>query len=403
MLILGDCLSNLNKIEENSIDLIYLDPPFFSQKIQSLKTRDNKKEYSFNDNWKDINAYISYLKDRLTECKKVLKKTGSIFLHCDRSASHYLRITLDEVFGRDKFQSEIVWVYKRWSNSKNGLLNCHQVIYFYSKSNKFKFNKAFDPYSPTTNIDQIFQKRIKDTNGKTKYKINEDGNYALIEAKRGVPLSDVWQIPYLNPKANERTGYPTQKPILLLERIISLVTDENDIVLDPFCGSGTTLVAAQFLNRKYIGIDISNDAIELCKKRLESPIKSQSALMRLGEGAFISQSYNKTRILESLEAIPVQRNRGIDGFLKVNGTIRPIPIKIQSEKETLEEARKLLLKASEKNKFPIKILVPLINTIGNSNSVMSCNGIITVNDFKEFLVSKEKFIEGEVTYFNTLI
>ena len=113
MLILGDCLVKLKEVKSNSVDLIYLDPPFFSQKIQSLKTRNNEKEYSFDDKWLDIDSYKNYIQERLWECKRVLKKTGSIFLHCDRSASHYLRLTLDEVFGFDGFRSEIVWAYKR--------------------------------------------------------------------------------------------------------------------------------------------------------------------------------------------------------------------------------------------------------------------------------------------------
>lgn len=157
-LIHDDCLQALPLIKPESIDLIYLDPPFFTQKKQRLKNRDNTKEYSFDDTWESINEYINYIKQRLIECRKVLKNTGSIFLHCDRSASHYLKITLDEVFGFDNFQSEIVWAYKRWSNAKIGLLNCHQIIYFYSKTKNFKFNKIFEDYSPTTNIIKSFKK-----------------------------------------------------------------------------------------------------------------------------------------------------------------------------------------------------------------------------------------------------
>ena len=120
----------------------------------------------------------------MIECSRVLKKTGSIFLHCDRSASHHLRIALDNVLGANNFQSEIIWAYKRWSNAKRGLLNAHQVIYFYSKTTDFKFNHIFEDYSPTTNIDQIFQKRMRDENGKTKYKTNVGGGYELIDNKK---------------------------------------------------------------------------------------------------------------------------------------------------------------------------------------------------------------------------
>lgn len=367
MILQGDCLKELKKIDDKSVDLVYLDPPFFTQKKQSLKSRDNSKEYSFDDTWKNIESYKSYIQERLVECKRVLKDTGSIFLHCDRTASHYLRVALDEVFGVTNFQSEIVWSYKRWSNAKRGLLNSHQIIYFYSKSPHFKFNKIFDSYSPTTNIDQIFQKRVRDENGKTKYKKAANGGYELIEQKRGVPLADVWEIPYLNPKANERVGYPTQKPIILLERIIQLTTEKEDVVLDPFCGSGTTLVAATLLNRKYIGIDISQDAIELTKKRLANPVKSDSLLLKNGKDSYLNQDKNILGILKTIEAEPVQRNKGIDGFLKIKNAMKPVPVRIQRKSESLENAKNLLLKAGRKNGFKLAVL---LRTNDNTESTL---------------------------------
>lgn len=257
MLINDDSLNVMKKIGDNQIDAIYLDPPFYTQDIQKLSSRENEEEYSFSDRWNCMDEYLEYMKLRLYECKRVLKETGSLFVHCDRNASHYLKVLLDQIFGISNFQSEIVWSYKRWSNSKKGLLNNHQIILFYSKSADFKFNRIYTEYSETTNIDQILQERVRDEKGKSVYKCDQNGEVVFGKSKKGVPLSDVWDIPYLNPKAKERVGYPTQKPILLLEQIIKLVTDENDIVLDPFMGSGTTLVAAKMLNRRYIGIDIS--------------------------------------------------------------------------------------------------------------------------------------------------
>jgi site-specific DNA-methyltransferase (adenine-specific) len=363
MILQGDCLLELKKIEDKSVDLIYLDPPFFTQKKHSLITRNNLKEYSFEDTWESIEDYKNYIQTRLVECKRALKDTGSIFLHCDRTASHYLRIALDEIFNPINFQSEVIWSYKRWSNSKNGLLNSHQIIYFYSKTGNFKFNKVFESYSPTTNIDQIFQKRIRDENGKTKYKKIENGDSELVQSKMGVPLSDVWEIPYLNPKANERVGYPTQKPIILLERIIELVTDKGDVVLDPFCGSGTTLVAAAILGRKYIGIDLSKDAIELTKKRLANPIKSSSLLLKNGKASYFNQDKTTLDLLSQIDAVPVQRNKGIDGFLKIKNSMKPVPIRIQRESETLECAKDLLLKAGGRNKFEISILIKTNNRV----------------------------------------
>ena len=355
-LIHGDCQIKLQTIDENSIDLIYLDPPFFTQKKQVLKDKNNK-EFSFDDTWGDINSYKNYIKLRLIECKRVLQNTGSIFLHCDRTASHHLRIILDEVFGIKNFQSEIIWFYKRWSNSKKGLLNNHQVIFFYSKTSKFKFNQIYTDYSTTTNLDQIFQERIRNKNGKTIYKTLENGNIKLIKEKKGVPIGDVWEIPYLNPKAKERIGYPTQKPILLLERIIKLTTDEGDFVLDPFCGSGTTLVSAKLLNRKFIGIDKDEEAIKLAKNRIDNPIKTESNLLKNGKYAYINQDPEILNILNKLNITPVQRNKGIDGFLRVGKLIKPIPVKIQRVNEILEESIRLLLQACNNNQYSKKIII----------------------------------------------
>lgn len=394
MLIHGDCLTELIKIKEESVDLVYLDPPFFTQKKQSLKTRDNSKEYFFVDVWEDVDEYALYIKKRLKECRRVLKNSGSIFLHCNRSASHYLRVALDEVFDGSNFQSEIVWAYKRWSNAKKGLLNRHQIIHFYSKTPDFKFNPVYEDYSPTTNVDQIFQKRTRDENGKTVYKKKDDGNCELTERKKRVPLSDLWEIPYLNPKAKERTGYPTQKPVVLLERIVELVTDEGDTVVDPFCGSGTTLVAAKLLSRKFVGIDISKDAVELTRQRLKDPVKSESELLKNGEDSYISQDVLIAELLNEIEAVPVQRNRGIDGFLKIDGEMHPVPVRIQREHETIEDARNYLLNASRKNKYETKILIktsdsksiPLFD-LQNTDS-----GVTIVENLKDFQDNKQKYL-----------
>jgi site-specific DNA-methyltransferase (adenine-specific) len=354
---LGDCLEHLKNIPDESVDLVYLDPPFFTQKKQRLKTRDNTKEYCFDDSWSSMPEYMQFMKKRLRECRRVLKQTGSIFLHCDKTASHHLRVALDDIFGMEHFQSEIIWVYRRWSNSKTGLLNNHQNIFFYSKTKKFKFNTIYTDYSPTTNVDQILQERIRDENQKSTYKVDDSGQIVWGKEKKGVPLSDVWHIPFLNPKAKERTGYPTQKPILLLEQIIKIATEEGDTVLDPFCGSGTTLVAADLLNRKYIGIDISKDAIDLTKERLNNPVKTTSFLLEKGEKEYVTKNEKEMAILNSLNAIPVQRNKGIDGFLREHYRDKPVPVKIQKPDETFEEALNHLIYASKKRNCILKILI----------------------------------------------
>lgn len=355
-LYMGDCLDVLKGFSESTYDLVYLDPPFFSQKTHSLKAKDNKK-YEFDDVWESLDSYLKFMKERLVKCRRVLKSTGSLFLHCDRNASHYLKITLDDVFGIENFQSEIVWKYRRWSNSRTGLLNSHQVIYFYSKTSKFKFNTIYTSYSPTTNLDQILQERVRDANGKSSYKKDTEGNPVIGGSKKGVPLSDVWEIPYLNPKAKERTGYPTQKPLQLLERIITIATDEGDTVLDPFCGSGTTLVAAHLLGRKFAGIDIRDDAISLCRQRLTKPIRSDSALLKNGYSDYLTKTSKELSILQSINAIPVQRNAGIDGFLRENYQGKPIPVKIQKDNETILEAQKKLQNAAKKKGCSVAILI----------------------------------------------
>ena len=356
-MILGDCLEVLKKIEKSTADMIYLDPPFFTQEKQKLVSSKTNREYVFDDTWDSMKDYLSYMEKRLIQCRRVLKDTGSIFVHCDRNASHYLKVLMDEIFGISNFQSEIIWSYKRWSNSKKGLLNNHQIILFYSKTSHFKFNRIYTEYSATTNIDQILQERVRNKDGKAVYKYNSDGDIVIGQSKKGVPLSDVWEIPYLNPKAKERVGYPTQKPILLLEQILRLVTDEGDFVIDPFAGSGTTLTAAKILKRNYLGIDILPAAVALAEQRLESLVKTESFLLKKGKKAYQNLSDFQMDILKHFQAIPVQRNSGIDGFLKeyING--RPVSIKIQKEEESFEEALNKTIKSGTAKKCCFMILV----------------------------------------------
>jgi site-specific DNA-methyltransferase (adenine-specific) len=353
----GDCLALLPTIGDASIQLIYLDPPFYTQKEHTLRPRDNSTEYSFEDLWTSLDEYIQFMRKVLIQCKRVLKSNGSVFLHCDKSASHHLRLLLDNIFGGDNFQSEIIWSYRRWSNARKGLLNAHQTIYFYTKTADFKFNTIYTEYSPTTNIDQILQSRVRNQFGKAAYQRDENGEVVIGRAKRGVPFSDVWSIPFLNPKAKERVGYPTQKPILLLERIIEISTNEGDCVLDPFCGSGTTLVAAKLLGRDYIGIDISAEAVQLSEKRLLEPIKTKSYVLELGEDNYLEKSDYERAVLQALDAIPVERNSGIDGFLKfyING--RPVSVRIQKNDEDIESAKQKLIKASQSKNCDVMILI----------------------------------------------
>ena len=353
----GNCVEKLKEIEANKVDLIYFDPPFFTQRKHSLTNKDNSKTYEFDDKYNSIEEYLELVENVLLESKRVLKNTGSVFLHCDKTASHNIRVVMDKVFGRENFQSEIIWSYKRWSNAKKGLLNAHQVIFFYSKTQDFKFNTLYTDYSATTNLDQILQDRERNENGKSVYKKDENGNVVLGKEKKGVPLSDVWEIPYLNPKAKERTGYPTQKPVLLLNQILNIVTEEGDLVVDPFCGSGTTCVSAKSLKRQFIGIDISKDAVELANSRLEEMVISESNLLNKGTNEYQEKTEKELAILQNINAFPVQRNSGIDGFLKDHFEGMPVPVKIQGEYETIEDAIEKLEKASLGRDYKMKILI----------------------------------------------
>lgn len=354
---LGDCLTLMKTLDSESVDLIYLDPPFFTNRHHSAISRDKNQLFSFADVWDGLSDYASFMEQRLREAHRLLKPTGSIFLHCDKNANFLLRILLDQIFGSQQFRSEIIWSYRRWSNSAKGLLPAHQTIFFYSKSDQFKFNRVYGAYSETTNVDQILQLRARDQYGVSSYALNAQGEAIYSGEKKGVPLSDVWEIPFLNPKAKERCGYPTQKPVLLLERIIEIASDVGDIVLDPFCGSGTTLVAAKLMERQAIGMDSSKDAVDLALSRIESPYKTESNLLQKGRAAYANADNEALALLKGLDIVPVQRNSGIDALLNSTNQKSPITIKVQRQNESLADAANKLAKASQSKNASIAILI----------------------------------------------
>ena len=359
----GDCLEILQSLPLGSVDMVYLDPPFYSQKRHTLKSRTTHTEYSFDDRWQSLEDYLSFLTERLSVIRNVMKDNATIFFHCDRAASHHIRVMLDRIFGESNFVSEIIWAYRRWSNASKSLLNAHQTIFMYAKSPNYKFNRIMEDYSQTTNLDQILQKRERNQRGKSAYVKDEQGNVVLNGPKQGVPLSDVWQIPFLNPKARERVGYPTQKPILLLEQILAIATDEGDLVLDPFCGSGTTLVAAHLNNRHYIGIDRSHNAVELTQARLKNPIRSDSQLLQQGRSAYDALPSYVKDVLSQLPAKVVQRNTGIDAIYDQFVDGRPVVIRVQREGESLLDAACQLAKAGNRKNAARMFLIRLNQTV----------------------------------------
>ncbi len=352
----GDCLSVLKEFPSNIIDLVYLDPPFFTQSRQSLKSK-SLREYSFTDNWDSIEQYIDFLCERLREIRRVMKDKSTIFFHCDRNASHHIRILLDQVFGYEQFISEIIWTYRRWSTSKRSLLGSHQTIFMYAKTANYTFNEMYQEYSETTNLDQILQRRKRDQHGKSVYVTDSEGRTVLNGPKKGVPMSDTWEIPYLNPKARERCGYPTQKPLQLLERIVLLASNEKDLILDPFCGSGTTLVAAKLLNRNFLGIDSSREAVELSNQRIQNPIRSESKLLQAGRDAYKNLPENVVDILGALPVKLVQRNSGIDAIYDHFLNEKPIVLRVQRTGEDLTDAAEKLQRAGRKKGAAFLILI----------------------------------------------
>jgi len=354
--ILGDCLVEVPR-QSRQFDLVYLDPPFFTQVRQAGTTRDGERSYNYDDRWESLESYLNYIRERLIVLRESLSDKGSIIYHCDRRTSHHARLLLDQVFGIPNFRSEIIWTYKRWSNSKRGLIPGHQNLYWYSKTKDYIFNTQFKDYSASTNVDQILQSRARDERNKSVYKKDSDGSVAVNGAKPGVPLSDVWDIPYLNPKAKERVGYPTQKPIELLSRIVSIWSEPESVVLDPFCGSGTTLLAAKEKGRLAFGIDKSEEAVALTRSRLENPIITKSRLLAVGRDKYKNSDQSWRNHLGSISVTQVQRNRFIDAILSKGHEGHPVLIRVQRSGESLSALRKGLAAAARKKNAAVAFLV----------------------------------------------
>jgi site-specific DNA-methyltransferase (adenine-specific) len=356
-LICGDCRAELPAIEAGSVRLAYLDPPFFTQRVHRLGTRDSSREFSFSDLWSGHEEYAAFLHQSLSEVWRVLSADGSVVLHCDRRSAHIARAVLDRVFGAEHFRSEIIWSYRRWSNGQRALLPSHQTLLLYGKSSRYVFNPSYGEYSPATNVDQLLQRRSRDARGKSTYARDAAGEVVAAGAKRGVPLGDVWDIPYLNPKAKERVGYPTQKPVLLLERVIALASEPGDLVLDPCCGSGTTLVAARLLGRRALGIDSSQQAIAISRERLRSPVKTESRLLQEGRDAYRQTDAAALLALCDLDLVPVQRNRGMDAILRRQYLGRPVAVRVQRPHESVAQAARLLARAGESKNCELMLLI----------------------------------------------
>ena len=255
----GDNLAIMRGLEAGSIDLIYCDPPYNTGR----DWLDNEGNVQFCDKWESDVAYYEFCRARIVEVHRLLAPTGSLYWHCDPNTSHYIKIMLDGVFGKKNFRNEIVWSYRRWPVANIDFQRMHDVILRYG-IDKPTWNQIYEPLSESTIKRDGWRKGVTTVQNGKRVKLR----HLRTETSLGMPLRDVWDLSRLMPAATEHIGYPTQKPLELLERIITVSTNEGDLVLDPFCGSGTTLVAAKRLRRKYIGIDVNAGAIAIAKQRL---------------------------------------------------------------------------------------------------------------------------------------
>jgi adenine specific DNA methylase Mod len=261
---------------KDKIDLIYIDPPFFSGINYKIRIYEQDKEsdsIAYFDTWQnDLDSYLQMLYERILLFKQVLSGSGLLFIHLDWHASHYIKLILDEVFGENRFINNIVWYYyNKYSAGKRNLPRAHDNILVYSKSNHYTFNELREPRKKPRkqlmriNVDGVL-KNLKDEKGHVKYRTVYDKK-----------IDDVWKIPCLQPASKEWTGFPTQKHHLLLERILKLGSNQGDLVGDFFCGSGTTLLAAEKLKRRWVGSDISKYSIYLTRKRLMNHLENTSS------------------------------------------------------------------------------------------------------------------------------
>ena len=307
----GDNLDILRKfVRDETVDLCYIDPPFnskrnYNQIYNNIGGEDRAQAQAFIDTWEwndhanvcyaeiienkngvqtqqsidlilglekvlkrgSLFAYLVSMTVRIAEIHRALKPTGSFYLHCDPTASHYLKLVCDALFCGNRggeFRNEIIWCYRKWSVNQHQFVSNHDDILFYSKSKDNVFHTQFVPLSEGT------LKRWKGM--KQQAVFNEEGKRLadnLDEESKGSPMSDWWEVSIINPAAKERLGYPTQKPEALLERIISASSNEGDVVLDAFCGCGTTVAVANRLKRRWIGMDITYQSVALILKRLK--------------------------------------------------------------------------------------------------------------------------------------
>jgi site-specific DNA-methyltransferase (adenine-specific) len=258
-----DVLRALTATHAEQVTLAYMDPPFLTGRQH--ETRDRR--VAFDDRWSDRAAYLESLGARLSAIRDLLAPHGCVVVHVDPKTSHYVKVLCDEIFGEDCFASEIVWRYRRWPSRTPNFQRVHDVLLRYRKSAEAepRYHALYEPLAAST---------LATWGTKKQRAVVKDGrrlrSSKTEEATPGVPMGDVWDIGVIAPVARERTGYPSQKPEALLERLVLALSSPGEIVLDPYAGSGTTLAVAERLGRVFVGIDQSDVAIETTIARLRA-------------------------------------------------------------------------------------------------------------------------------------
>jgi site-specific DNA-methyltransferase (adenine-specific) len=264
-LVLGDNLPWLRGLPAEIADLVVTDPPFATGKARRSPhgarepgLRAGRITHArFEDRWDDLEAYLAFLRPRLEQCHRILSPEGSLVLHLDHRAVHLARIELDRIFGRQRFINEIIWHYTGGGRARRYFSRKHDSLLWYARGRRWTFHidEVRQPYKPSSGYarDGIVSQAGK------RYQPHPDGT----------PADDVWDLPMINPLSRERTGYPTQKPEALLDRLIRALSRPGDLVCDPFCGSGTTPAVAHRLGRRWLACDTNPDAIQTTRQRLD--------------------------------------------------------------------------------------------------------------------------------------
>lgn len=280
-----DCLKTLQRMPDRIVQTCYMDPPYNTGRNMSPDAGGYRDTWNFKDapdvpgtEWIEeiygktaTTGYLRYLAERLLEIQRVLTETGSLFLHVDRRESGRLRVLLDMIFGVDNFRNMIVWHYGTHPKvypKRAFYSNCDHILY-YAKGEENVFHPQYRPLTQAQIIETYYHVDPNGRRYRNTGRFVRDVSREYADESPGFPISDHWEIPICRPK--ERTGYPTQKPLALLRRIIKCASREGDLILDPFCGSGTTLLAANRLERDYCGVDTNATAIETARHRLQRP------------------------------------------------------------------------------------------------------------------------------------